>query len=91
MSLGSAFAADTIHGRSPMSPYFETIIKALLQVSSRSNNDANCRTSAYECIASLFQTASVDCYSVIYNATQVCIDRLETTLVMQVCMFEIFS
>lgn len=38
---------------SPLSVYFEGIITALLQFTERGNNEANCRTSAYEAISTL--------------------------------------
>lgn len=38
---------------SPLSLYFDGIITALLQFTERADNEANCRTSAYEAISTL--------------------------------------
>ncbi len=38
---------------SPLSVFFEGIITALLQFTDRADNEANCRTSAYEAISTL--------------------------------------
>jgi importin subunit beta-1 len=53
---------------SPLSMFFEGIITALLQFTERSNNEANCRTSAYEAISSLAMcSANVCIYIFITN------------------------
>jgi importin subunit beta-1 len=46
---------------SPLSIFFEGIITALLQFTERSNNEANCRTSAYEAISSLAMCSANVC------------------------------
>ena len=43
----------------PLSLYFEGIVGALLQFTDRQNNEANCRTSAYEALSTLVGNAAM--------------------------------
>lgn len=68
---------------SPMSPFFEGIIHALLQFTERSNNEANCRTSAYEAISTLAMYSANDCISTVQFIILTVLDRLEVTMAME--------
>lgn len=68
---------------SPMSPFFEGIIHALLQFTERSNNEANCRTSAYEAISTLAMYSANDCINTVQFIILTVLDRLEVTMAME--------
>lgn len=65
--LGPAIGAEM--PTSPLSPYFEGMTTALIRFTERSDNEANCRTSAYEAVSTL----------VLFSA-QVCVNRLAIVL-----------
>ncbi|KAI7907779.1 armadillo-type protein [Cokeromyces recurvatus] len=68
---------------SALSIFFEGIITALLQFTERSNNEANCRTSAYEAISALAMYSANDCISTVQRIVLTILDRLETTMAME--------
>jgi len=68
----------------PLSPYFEGIVGALLQVTETAGNESNYRTSAYEAITSFVQQATPDCMQVVSNTTLKILDRMEHLLNVQV-------
>lgn len=68
---------------SPMSPFFEGIIHALLQFTDRPNNEANCRTSAYEAISTLVMFSANDCIGTVQFIVLTVLDRLEQTMAME--------
>lgn len=51
----------TVASTSSMSRFFPTVIQSLMSISDRSNNDSNCRTSAYEALASSVSNCAADC------------------------------
>lgn len=53
-----------------LSVYFEGIVGALLQFTDRQNNEANCRTSAYEALSTLIGNAAM--VSVVHHETLCC-------------------
>ncbi|OBZ82225.1 Importin subunit beta-1 [Choanephora cucurbitarum] len=68
---------------SVLSVYFEGIITALLQFTDRADNEANCRTSAYEAISSLAMFSANDCIPTVQRIVLTILDRLETTMAME--------
>ncbi|KAI7893468.1 armadillo-type protein [Mucor mucedo] len=68
---------------SPLSMFFEGIITALLQFTERSNNEANCRTSAYEAISTLAMYSANDCINTVQRIVLTILDRLEVTMAME--------
>ncbi|KAI8976845.1 armadillo-type protein [Pilobolus umbonatus] len=68
---------------SPLSPFFEYIISALLRFTERSDNESNCRTSAYEAISSLAMYSAQDCISIVQGIVLTVLERLETTMAME--------
>ncbi|KAG2208221.1 hypothetical protein INT47_006076 [Mucor saturninus] len=68
---------------SPLSMFFEGIITALLQFTERSNNEANCRTSAYEAISTLAMYSANDCINTVQRIVLTVLDRLEVTMAME--------
>ncbi|ORZ20333.1 armadillo-type protein [Absidia repens] len=67
----------------PLSPYFEGIVTALLQFTERSNNEANCRTSAYEAVSSLIMYSSSDCIPIVQKVVLAILDRLEASIITE--------
>ncbi|KAI0277890.1 karyopherin Kap95 [Russula aff. rugulosa BPL654] len=67
----------------PLSPYFEGIVGALLQVTETAGNESNYRTSAYEAITSFVQQATPDCVQVVSNTALKILDRMEHLLNVQ--------
>ncbi|CAO3657774.1 unnamed protein product [Umbelopsis ramanniana] len=67
----------------PLSMYFEGIVGALLQFTDRQNNEANCRTSAYEALSTLVGNAAMDCLTTVQQVIVATLDRLETTIAVQ--------
>ncbi|CAO3683770.1 unnamed protein product [Rhizopus microsporus] len=68
---------------SPLSLYFDGIITALLQFTERADNEANCRTSAYEAISTLAMYSANDCIPTVQRIVLTVLDRLETTMAME--------
>ncbi|KAI9314920.1 armadillo-type protein [Dichotomocladium elegans] len=68
---------------SPLSLYFEGIVTALLQFTERSDNEANCRTSAYEAISSLVMFSANDCIPTVQKTVLTVLDRLDTSIAME--------
>lgn len=68
---------------SPLSVFFEGIITALLQFTERANNEANCRTSAYEAISTLAMYSADDCINTVQRIVLTVLDRLEATMAME--------
>ncbi|KAG0793841.1 hypothetical protein G6F62_008345 [Rhizopus arrhizus] len=68
---------------SPLSVFFEGIITALLQFTDRADNEANCRTSAYEAISTLAMYSANDCIQTVQGVVLTVLDRLETTMAME--------
>lgn len=75
---------------SPLSVFFEGIITALLQFTERANNEANCRTSAYEAISTLAMcSADVSSRAAFQHmrlpAYSYCVCRTVSTLCKESC------
>ncbi|GAA5804019.1 armadillo-type protein [Helicostylum pulchrum] len=68
---------------STLSVFFEGIITALLQFTERSNNESNCRTSAYEAISTLAMYSANDCINTVQRIVLTILDRLEVTMAME--------
>lgn len=67
---------------SPLSPYSEGMIEALMQFTDRSDNEANCRTSAYEAISSIILYSANDCIPLVQKVALNILDRLDATIAM---------
>lgn len=67
-------------GSSQLSPYFEGIITALLQFTDRPDNEANCRTSAYEAISTLALYSTDDCIHTVQRIVLTVLERLEVAM-----------
>ena len=68
---------------SPLSKYFEQIMKALLATTERNDvTEANLMTSAYEAINLLIHSAAPDVYALIGTLIPTLIARLKSTLMM---------
>ena len=61
----------------PISPYFEAIVNNLLQFTQRDNNEANSRTTAYECLASAASNGAKDCLPHISKLLLTILERQE--------------
>ncbi|ORY97378.1 armadillo-type protein [Syncephalastrum racemosum] len=67
---------------SPLSPYSDGMIEALMQFTDRSDNEANCRTSAYEAISSIILYSANDCIPLVQKVALNILDRLDATIAM---------
>ncbi|CAO3703275.1 unnamed protein product [Rhizopus stolonifer] len=79
--LGPVIGDEAPH--SPLSPFFDGIVTALLQFTDRSDNESNCRTSAYEAISALAMYSANDCIQIVQNIVLAVLDRLESTITME--------
>ncbi|KAG2226727.1 hypothetical protein INT45_001074, partial [Circinella minor] len=68
---------------SALSMYFEGISTALLQFADRSDNESNCRTSAYEAISSLVMFSANDCIPMVQKIALTVLDRLDQTIALE--------
>ncbi|KAI7885662.1 ARM repeat-containing protein [Lichtheimia hyalospora FSU 10163] len=68
---------------STLSMYFEGITTALLQFTERADNEANCRTSAYEAISSLVMFSANDCIPMVQKIVLTILDRLDASIAME--------
>ncbi|KAG0057156.1 karyopherin beta [Gryganskiella cystojenkinii] len=68
---------------SPMSPFFEGIITALMQITGRNTNEAFSRTSAYEAISVMVSHSAKDTFPTISALSVTILDRLEQSIALQ--------
>ncbi|KAA8912681.1 hypothetical protein TRICI_003399 [Trichomonascus ciferrii] len=68
---------------SAMSQYYEVLVESLLQSASRNDNEASCRTSAYEALSTLVIFSSRDVQPLVEGLSTEVVTRLEATLGMQ--------
>ncbi|EGW34842.1 uncharacterized protein SPAPADRAFT_57935 [Spathaspora passalidarum NRRL Y-27907] len=66
-----------------MSPYYQTIIPILLQISARSDNEFSSRASAYEALATFVTYSANDTMSIVQGIATEVLSRLESTIIMQ--------
>ncbi|ORX58978.1 ARM repeat-containing protein [Hesseltinella vesiculosa] len=67
-----------------LSRYFDSIIKALLQFTEQcTENESNCRTSAYEAMSSLINFSADDCIPLVQEVVLTILNRLEATIAME--------
>ncbi|KAI8646872.1 armadillo-type protein [Parasitella parasitica] len=83
MNLAEQLRQEDGAPTSPLSVFFEGIITALLQFTEGGNNEANCRTSAYEAMSTLAVCSANDCTSTVQGIVLAVLDRLEKTMVME--------
>ncbi|KAG0197142.1 karyopherin beta [Mortierella sp. GBA30] len=66
-----------------MSPYFEGIVTALMNITERSTNEAFSRTSAYEAISYMINFSARDVFPAISVLSSSILDRLEQSIAVQ--------
>ncbi|KAG0300028.1 karyopherin beta [Dissophora globulifera] len=66
-----------------MSPFFEGIVTALMQITGRNTNEAFSRTSAYEAISVMVTHSAKDTFPTISALSTTILDRLEQTIAVQ--------
>ncbi|KAI0764084.1 armadillo-type protein [Irpex lacteus] len=67
----------------PLSPYYEGIVQALLQVTESASNEGNFRTAAYECVVAYVTHSTPDCIAVVQNTAVTILTRMEQLLAME--------
>ncbi|ODQ66255.1 ARM repeat-containing protein [Nadsonia fulvescens var. elongata DSM 6958] len=84
MNLTEQLGHDGSHTDStPISPYYQQLIPALLASASRNDNENSSRTSAYEALATLVIFSAKDSLNFVQELSAEVLQRLETTLNMQ--------
>lgn len=68
---------------SPLSPYYEGIVQALLHTTETASNEGNYRTAAYEAITSYVTHATADTIPVVQTTAVTILHRMEQLLAMQ--------
>ncbi|KAF8658436.1 hypothetical protein AX16_001987 [Volvariella volvacea WC 439] len=68
---------------SPLSPYYQGVVDALLRVTESATNEANFRTAAYEAITSYLAHATPDAIPVVQNTVVAILQRMEQLLALQ--------
>jgi importin subunit beta-1 len=68
---------------SPMSPFFEPIFKALMPVTEKHTNDGNCRTAAYQTMATFVANSALDTLTMAEQVTVEMLRRQEALLALQ--------
>ena len=72
-------------GPSPLSPYFQPLVTALLQVSDREDAaETRLRTSAYETLNEIVRSSGDENAALVSQLTPVIMDKLERTMGMQI-------
>jgi len=76
----------------PLSQYFEGIITALLNASQQeqANTEINFRASIYEAMSTLVSHCSKDCLPVVAKLTEVTLQKLDETIMLQVIIHSFF-
>lgn len=77
----SMFGVDTT--TSPLSPFYPDIVSALLEATTRPDNEYSCRTSAYEALSALVKDAADDTFSSVIQITPEVLNRLHQTIGLQ--------
>ncbi|KAI0092262.1 armadillo-type protein [Irpex rosettiformis] len=67
----------------PLSPYYEGIVQALLQITETASNEGNFRTAAYECVVAYVTHSTPDCIPVVQNTAVAILTRMEQLLTME--------
>lgn len=68
---------------SPMSPYYEGIFKALMPVSEKPTNEGNCRTAAYQTMATYVSNSALDTLNIVEQVAVAMLSRQEALIGMQ--------
>lgn len=66
-----------------MSPYYQTIVPILVQLSNKSDNEYSSRASAYEALSTFVIYSGNDSMAIIQNLASEVLNRLESTIGMQ--------
>jgi len=69
--------------QSPLSPFYEVLLQALVQASGRPDNEHSARTSAYEALSSLVVYAPEDTLPLVMQCSSTCDERMRQSLQMQ--------
>jgi len=81
MNLTEQMGEDSEYSTFPLTPYFDTLVGALLQTTERPDGDeSNLRTAAYETLSSLVQNASSESKQTIINLTQAVLEKLQKSI-----------
>jgi importin subunit beta-1 len=83
MNLADRFVADPGSQVNPLTPYFQTSVTQILQVTGRRDVDSQVRTAAYEVLNSFVGNAANDSLTIIAELSTAILDRLEETIPMQ--------
>ncbi|KAI0744690.1 ARM repeat-containing protein [Earliella scabrosa] len=74
---------ETFVNPSPLSPYYDGVVQALLRVTETATNDSQHRTAAYEAITSFVTHSTADTIPVVQNTAVTILMRMEQLLAMQ--------
>jgi len=84
MNLAEQIGGDGLENQtSLMSPYYESVISALMRITESAANENNSRTSAYEALSTLVSQAAIDVLPMIAELNKLVLDRLEHTIAIQ--------
>ncbi|KAI0351594.1 ARM repeat-containing protein [Trametes cingulata] len=74
---------ETFNQPSPLSPYYEGVVQALLRLTETATSEGQHRTAAYEAITSFVTHATLDTIPVVQNTAVTILMRMEQLLGMQ--------
>ncbi|KAJ3338334.1 karyopherin beta [Gonapodya sp. JEL0774] len=66
-----------------MSPYFDGLISALLNITAQAHSEVNFRATAHEAMSSLVSHCAKDCYPSVERLMVAILDRLDASIAMQ--------
>lgn len=79
LSMPTDIAADDLPS-TPMSRYYSGVLNALMPISEKPNNDSNCRSAAYQTIATFIAASANDTLTVVQEVTAAMLSRQEALL-----------
>ncbi|CDO70451.1 hypothetical protein BN946_scf184999.g92 [Trametes cinnabarina] len=74
---------DTFNQPSPLAPYYEGVVQALLRLTETTTSEGQHRTAAYEAITSFVTHSTADTIPVVQNTAVTILMRMEQLLAMQ--------
>lgn len=84
MNLLEQLCADNLNkSTTVMSPYYESIIPVLVQISGRPDNEFSARASAYEALSTFVTYSAQDTMPIVQGIATEVLSRLESTIIMQ--------
>ncbi|GJE92935.1 ARM repeat-containing protein [Phanerochaete sordida] len=78
-----SYAEDEGQPPSPLAPYYDNVVQALLRTTETASNEGNYRTAAYEAITSYIQHATRETVSIVQSTALTILQRMEQLLAMQ--------